>query len=342
MKTAVVILNYNGEKLLLKFLPLVIKYTPPDIQLIVADNASTDNSLQLLKSNFPEVKILELASNYGFAGGYNEALKKVDAEYFILLNSDIEVTPDWTTSILEFMESHQQVAACQPKILSYAAKNIFEHAGAVGGYLDFLGYPFCRGRIFNFLEEDKQQYNSNKEIFWASGACMFIRKSAFENCGGFDASFFAHMEEIDLCWRLKRAGHHLFCIPSSTVYHVGGGTLPKSNPHKTYLNFRNNLMMLYKNIPPHKLLRTFLIRMVMDKIASLKFLCTGHAKDAMAVWRAYLYFFNNFSRIKKERNLHSLPFLNVSCIYENSIVKEHFFKGVKKFNELQPDKFSSN
>src|SRR5690606_32957114 len=240
MKVAVVILNFNGAKLLKQFLPSVIKHTPSWCEIIVADNASTDNSLQVMKEYFPHIRIIPLSENTGFAGGYNRALKQVDAEYYVLLNSDIEVTPQWVESVIQFMDANKDVAACQPKILAYHQKNEFEHAGASGGFMDYLGYPFCRGRLFNTLEKDSGQYNQPIEIFWATGACMFIRSNEYHAAGALDEYFFAHMEEIDLCWRLKRKGLRLFCIPQSQVFHVGGGTLHKSNPRKTYLNFRNN------------------------------------------------------------------------------------------------------
>jgi GT2 family glycosyltransferase len=340
IKAAVVILNYNGASLLQKFLPSVIANTPSWCSVIVADNASTDNSLSVLQQHFPDVQCVEMQQNLGFAGGYNHALQQVDAEYYILLNSDIEVTPQWVEPIIEFMIQHADVAACQPKILAYNQKDFFEHAGACGGYIDYLGFPFCRGRIFNSLEKDENQYTDNKEIFWATGAAMFIRSNVFKATGGFDADFFAHMEEIDLCWRMKHCGYKLYCIPASKVYHVGGGTLHKNNPKKTYLNFRNNLMMLLKNLPSGSRFSVFVKRLFLDKLAVIKFFVSGNYKDAWAVYRAYFYVMLYFKIIMRKRreikNLNS----GASCIFEKSIVSEHFFRGKKKFTELNQDYFS--
>lgn len=246
-KTAVVILNWNGRKFLKKFLPDVIKFSKKDAEVIVADNASTDDSVAVLKADFPEIRIIENKSNGGFAKGYNQALKLIDAEYYILLNSDIEVTENWINPVIELMESDKNIAACQPKIRSYHEKEKFEYAGAAGGFIDKFGYPFCRGRIFQSLEEDKGQYDDTVEIFWATGAALFIRAELYHKLGGMDDDFFAHMEEIDLCWRLKNEGYKIMYCPKSTVYHVGGGTLPTSSSWKTYLNFRNNFFLIYKN-----------------------------------------------------------------------------------------------
>ncbi len=299
MNVAVVILNFNGAKLLKQFLPSVIEHTPSWCEIIVADNASTDNSLQVMKEYFPHIRIIPLSENTGFAGGYNRALKQVDAEYYVLLNSDIEVTPQWVEPVIQFMDANKDVAACQPKILAYHQKNEFEHAGASGGFMDYLGYPFCRGRLFNTLEKDSGQYNQPIEIFWATGACMFIRSKEYHAAGALDEYFFAHMEEIDLCWRLKRKGLKLFCIPQSQVFHVGGGTLHKSNPRKTYLNFRNNLMMLYKNLPPQKMLPVLISRIMLDKLAGISFFFSGNVKDTIAVYKAYFYILKNYKRLRK-------------------------------------------
>ena len=247
-RVAVVILNYNGEKYLEQFLPAVLQHSAESVEIVVADNASTDHSTGLIRTQFPRVKILSLPTNEGYAGGYNRALKEIAADYFILLNSDVEVTGGWIEPVIEFMEQHRDVAACQPKIKSWSQKEYFEYAGAAGGFIDRFGYPFCRGRMFDTLEKDAGQYDSPTEIFWASGACLFIRSADFHENGGFDKSFFAHMEEIDLCWRMKKKGHRIFVVPASSIYHVGGGTLEKVNPHKTFLNFRNNLRMLKKNM----------------------------------------------------------------------------------------------
>ena len=248
---AIVILNWNGRHFLEKFLPGVAQHSRDLARIVVADNASTDDSLAYLKANFPEVDIIRLDQNYGFTGGYNRALQQVQEPYYVLLNSDVEVSEGWLNPLMQFMEKHPEVAACQPKIRSYNDRHLLEHAGAAGGFIDYLGYPFCRGRIYNHLEEDKGQYDQAVPVFWATGACLFIRRDDFRNENGFDEQFFAHMEEIDLCWRLQQSGKQIWVIPQSTVYHVGGGTLPKNNPRKTFFNFRNNLMMLFKNLPGH-------------------------------------------------------------------------------------------
>ena len=247
-KTAVVILNWNGVEMLTRFLPQVIDYSRDDAVVYVADNASTDNSLEVLRKHFPEVHLVVLDKNWGFAEGYNRALEQIEAEYYVLLNSDVEVSHHWLTPMIEFMDNHPDVAACQPKLLSEKSRDSFEYAGASGGFIDCYGYPFCRGRMFDTVETDNGQYDYATEILWATGACMVVRASDFKEAGGFDARFFAHSEEIDLCWRMSLMGKKIYCIPDSFVYHIGGATLPKNNPMKTYLNFRNNLTMLYKNL----------------------------------------------------------------------------------------------
>ena len=295
MKVAVVILNWNGRNYLRQFLPSVISNSG-DAEIIVADNASTDDSCEVLRKEFPAVKQILNKENFGFAGGYNEALRHVQADYFVLLNSDVEVTPQWISPVIEMMEKDPSIAACQPKILSHADHASFEYAGAAGGFIDKYGYPFCRGRIFDSLERDNGQYDDARQIFWATGACMFVRASAFRNVQGFDASFFAHMEEIDLCWRMQNAGGKIWYCPASKVYHVGGGTLHKSNPHKTYLNFRNNLLMLYKNLPESEFKKVFFFRRVFDFLAAIKFLfSSGGLKEMKSVLRAH----KDFRRMKK-------------------------------------------
>ncbi|MBP6260021.1 MAG: glycosyltransferase family 2 protein, partial [Paludibacter sp.] len=250
MRTAVVILNWNGEKFLNQFLPVLLRNTQlPGVDIYVADNASTDNSLSLIEEQFPTVKTLLLDKNYGFAGGYNKALAQINADYFVLLNSDVEVTENWLQPLLNYMNENADVAACQPKIKSFYNRDYFEHAGASGGFIDYLGFPFCRGRVVGTAEMDRGQYDTVIDVFWATGACLLIRSELYNQVGGLDDEFFAHMEEIDLCWRLKGQGFRIVCIPQSEVYHVGGGTLQVEHPHKTYLNFRNNLLMLYKNLP---------------------------------------------------------------------------------------------
>ena len=286
-KVSVVILNWNGVGMLQKFLPGVIKYSQGEgVEVCVADNGSTDESVVWLQTYCPDVRLIVLDKNYGFADGYNMALQQVEAEYVVLLNSDVEVTPHWLKPLMEYMDAHPEVAACQPKIRSERNKALFEYAGASGGYLDKYGYPFCRGRIFDVVEEDKGQYDTIQSIFWATGAALFIRLKDYQKAGGLDGRFFAHMEEIDLCWRLRSRGRGIVCIPQSTVYHVGAATLKKENPRKAFLNFRNNLLMLYKNLPKKELKRVMFIRGVLDGVAALVFLLKGEKEAARAVLQA--------------------------------------------------------
>ncbi len=338
LQTAIVILNWNGRNFLHDFLPFVLKYKPLSAKIYVADNNSSDTSCELISVNFPEVELIKLEKNYGFAKGYNEALKKINAKYYILLNSDIEVTENWIDPIITYLDDNLDVAACQPKIKSWHNKEYFEYAGAGGGFIDFLGYPFCRGRIFQELEKDIGQFNDIKEVFWASGACMFVRANIYHKLGGFDEDFFAHMEEIDFCWRTKNEGYKIVYNPQSTVYHIGGGTLPKNNSHKTYLNFRNNFCLLYKNLPKDQLISIFFYRMILDGIAAVKFLLDGSYKDLAAVFKAHLYFYRNLPKLAKKRK--SLTQNHVSEIYKKNIAFEHFIRGKKKFNELDISKFS--
>lgn len=330
--TAVVILNWNGRSFLETFMPSVIKNTPVDVEIIVADNASSDDSIDFLKKNYPSVRIISLDKNYGFAGGYNEALKHVDAPYWVLLNSDMEVSPGWIEPIIALMESDSSIAACQPGIHSFHQPTHFEHAGAAGGFLDRYGYPFCRGRIFNTLEKDTGQYDEPREVFWATGACMFVRASAFNAVGGFDSRFFAHMEEIDLCWRMKNAGMKIMVCPQSKVFHVGGGTLPKSSSRKTFLNFRNSLWLLAKNMPRRSFYFSFLIRIMLDEIAALSFLVSGNPGDFIAVFRAYFAFLGSLRQMRKHsRNLpQELPPL----LYPRSIVSDYYLGKKKYFSSL--------
>ncbi len=335
MKTAVVILNWNGKKFLEQFLPSVIQHSA-GAEIYVADNGSTDDSVLFVQQKYPNVKVLTSQQNKGFAGGYNEALKQVKADYFVLLNSDVEVTENWIQPVINLLESDKTIAACQPKIRMYSDKKMFEYAGAAGGFIDKYGYPFCRGRIFETLEEDKGQYNDSCEIFWATGACMFVRSDAFFAAGGFDDEFFAHMEEIDLCWRMKNLGYKIMYCVNSTIYHVGGATLQKSNPLKTYLNFRNSLMMLIKNTSGFSLFKVLFVRVVLDDLAQLKFILSGNFKDFREVQRAQFYVFFNFFKIRKRKTLAKQ---NVSCIYNRSIVADYFLRGKKKFSDLH---FSSS
>jgi GT2 family glycosyltransferase len=335
-QTAVVILNYNGRKYLTDFLPSVISHSP-DTDIYVADNASTDDSVQLLIEQFPSVKIIQLAKNHGFAQGYNEALLQIKSmvafKYYILLNSDVEVPENWIQPMFDLMESNLNIAACQPKIKAYHEKTHFEYAGAAGGFIDRLGYPFCRGRVFLSLEEDLGQYDDNMEVFWATGACMFVRANVFHEVGGFDGDFFAHMEEIDLCWRMKHAGYQIFTCGGSEVYHVGGGTLHKSNPHKTFLNFRNGLAMLYKNHPDKGLFKTIFTRLILDGIAGIKFLFFDTWQDCWAVAKAHFNFYANFgSWYKKRQKIQKRD--NIGQVFTHNIVWQHFIKGKERFDEM--------
>ena len=337
-KVAVVILNYNGKEFLRKFLPDVIERTGSDAEVWVADNNSLDGSIDVMNEEFPNVKLVENHYNAGFAGGYNMALSKIEADYYVLLNSDIEVTEGWVKPVIELMESDTNIAACQPKILAYHDKTEFEYAGASGGFIDKYGYPFCRGRLFQSLEKDVGQYEDPIEVFWATGACLFVRADIYHQSGGLDADFFAHMEEIDFCWRVKNKGYKIMVCPSSTVYHVGGGTLPKKSARKTYLNFRNNLSLLYKNIPKDQLVPVFIIRFILDGVAALKFFFEGGFHDLIAVLEAHLYFYRNFGKLKKKRKM--LEQNKVSKIYGRNIAFDYFIGGKKKYTDLDQKEFT--
>lgn len=335
-KVAVVILNWNGKSFLEKFLPNVLKYSD-DAQIIVADNQSTDDSVEFLKNKYPQVSIIINPSNDGFAQGYNLALKQVNAEYYVLLNSDVEVTENWLHPIIQLMDPNPKIAACQPKILDYNHKTKFEYAGAAGGFMDKYGYPFCRGRIFNVLEEDKGQYNDAVEVFWSTGACMFVRAEAFWKVGGFDGDYFAHMEEIDVCWRMKNIGYQIYVEPKSVIYHVGGGTLNKLSPKKTFLNFRNNLITLTKNASPRFLFFKIIYRMILDGVAAFKFLFEGNGEHFFAVIKAHFSFYKHLpSTLKKRDDMRLMEEFKDSTtgVYEKNIVFMHFVKKVKHYNEL--------
>lgn len=338
-KVAVVILNWNGEKFLQQFLPGVIKYSSADASIVVADNASTDLSISWVSSNFPDVEILVNDKNEGFAKGYNLALKKVEAEYYVLLNSDVEVTENWILPLLNHMESNPEVAVCQPKILDYKNKHAFEYAGAAGGYIDRYGYPFCRGRLFTTLEKDEGQYDDVQSVFWATGACMMVRSDVFHQLGGFDERFFAHMEEIDFCWRAQKLGKRINYVPGSIVFHVGGGTLASNSPFKTYLNIRNNLVMLYKNLPAKVLHRIIFSRLLLDGVAALKFMLDGGVKNFYAVIKAHIGFYQLLPQLIKERKK-SRQGEKVSSLYHGNIVMDYFIKGKRFFTELDPSRFS--
>ena len=341
MSVAIVILNWNGENYLQKFLPILIDNSLiPGVEIIVADNASTDTSLSLLKDKFPTIRTIIFDKNYGFAGGYNKALAEVEADYFVLLNSDVEVTPGWLNPMLAYMDGHEKVAACQPKILSYANRSKFEHAGAAGGYIDRFGFPFCRGRILGLAEEDKGQYNTITDIFWATGACLMIRSNLFWKAGGLDDEFFAHMEEIDLCWRLKSRGYRIVCIPESSVFHVGGGALNYESPHKTYLNFRNNLLMLYKNLPPRLLEKTMYWRFVFDYAAAFQLFITGKPKNAISVFKARRDY-KNMQPVFEEKRKQNILYAtsdNKQDILQKSIVLEYYLKGKKTYQAIMENK----
>ena len=338
-KVAVVILNYNGKRFLEQFLPNVLENTNRELaEIIVADNASTDDSVAFMQSHYPDIRLIENESNGGFATGYNLALRQIEAKYFVLLNSDIEVAPHWIEPIVEMMDADESIAACQPKILSYHDKTKFEYAGSCGGFIDKYGYPFCRGRIFQNLETDKGQYDTPMEVFWATGACMFVRADLFLKHGGLDDSFFAHMEEIDFCWRMKNLGYSVFCCPQSKVYHIGGGTLPKNSPHKTYLNFRNNLSLLVKNLPDNKMHRVIIYRIFLDWIAAFKFLFEGCVGDFKAVFQAHIDFYRRLGALREKRS--QLQHHQVSCIYQRNIVFDGMLFGKKKFSDLKPNRFS--
>ena len=334
-RIAVVILNFNGAEMLRAFLPSVVDYSP-EAEVIVADNCSTDASVQVMREEFPTVRYIQLEKNYGFADGYNRALAQVEAEYFLLLNSDVEVTQGWLAPMLEYMDSHPGVAACQPKLLSYKNKKEFEYAGACGGFIDKYGYPYCRGRIFDTVEEDKGQYDSVAELFWATGAALMIRAEDYRAAGGLDGTFFAHMEEIDLCWRLRSRGRGIVCIPQSCVYHVGGATLNKSNPRKTYLNFRNNLLMLYKNLPENELRHVMFVRALLDYVAAFKSLLSGDAAGCRAVLQAR----RDFRRIKhdysdlRRENLEKCVEADVKERASFSILWKYYAGGRRLFSEL--------
>lgn len=326
-KTAIVILNYNGKNFLEKFLPSVISNSL-EAEVVVADNNSSDDSIAFLKTSFPEVRLIQLDKNYGFAGGYNEALKQVRADYFLLLNSDVEVSEGWLAPLVSFLDNNPTYAACQPKIKDQNHKALFEYAGACGGFLDAMGYPYCRGRIFDNIEIDSGQYNETLDIFWSSGACMLIRSEVFFEAGAFDHDFFAHMEEIDLCWRIHSLGYKIKSIPESTVYHVGGGTLSATSPFKTYLNFRNGLYLLMKNLPAFKLLLKLPIRVLLDWVAGLKFLLEGRPKHTLSILKAHFLAIVNAPKTFKKRKLIS------SAPKSKLLIFEYYFKGNRKYSDL--------
>jgi GT2 family glycosyltransferase len=342
IKVAVVILNWNGKKFLEQFLPGVVQNSPDPAKVYVADNASGDDSIAWLRKNFPAVEIIQNATNGGFAKGYNDALAKIDAEYFVLLNSDVEVTPGWLDPLVKLMDADPKLAASQPKIRAYHDREKFEYAGAAGGFIDKWGYPFCRGRIFDSYETDSGQYDDSCEIFWATGACLLVRSSAWKSAGGLDEDFFAHMEEIDLCWRLRNLGWKVMYCGDSTVFHVGGGTLSKQSPKKTFLNFRNNLVLMLKNHAPGWLFLKIFLRMVLDGIASVRFALAGDIAHGWAVQRAHFSFYARLGKTLRKRKAlkKNIRHYATSCIYEKNLVFEYFLRGKKTFSELDKDAFS--
>ncbi|RNC64698.1 glycosyltransferase family 2 protein [Proteiniphilum sp. X52] len=337
MKTSVVILNWNGRKLLEQFLPSVLAHSlNEECDVIVADNHSSDDSLEFLRTHYPDLPVIVLDKNWGFAEGYNKALQQVDSEYVVLLNSDVETTPDWVRPLVSYMDAHPEVAAAQPKILAYNNKNRFEYAGASGGFIDRYGYPFCRGRILHVVEEDRGQYDTAIPVFWATGACLCIRRKDYAEAGGLDGRFFAHMEEIDLCWRLNARGRRVMCVPESVVYHVGGASLNQDNPKKMYLNFRNNLLMIYKNIPQRIYHSTFTMRLFFDILACSRLLLNANIQSARAVIDAYRDFLRmrpSFRPARRE-NLRKAVKEVIPTQYRKSILMDFYFRGKKTYASL--------
>lgn len=335
-KVAVVILNWNGKNLLEQFLPGVVKHSSYDwSEVVVADNGSTDCSILYVKDNFPKVKIIALDKNYGFAEGYNRCLQKVDAEYYLLLNSDVEVTENWLQPLVEYMDKHIEVAACGPKIMSYKDKTAFEYAGGAGGYIDRYAYPFCRGRIFTTLEQDLGQYDTLDDVMWVSGCAIMVRASTFNELGGLDGRFFAHQEEIDLCWRFKNYGYRVVYIPNSVIYHIGGASLNVGSPRKAYLNFRNSLLLLYKNLPKKKHFRSYLVRVLLDSIAAIKFLFSDSIRHFAAVFRAHRDFHRmrkSYKSLRKEFEK-SITRWEHREILNSSVVKEYYIYHKKHFSQ---------
>ena len=338
IKVAVVILNWNGKPFLEKFLPSVIEYSTESwSEVWVADNGSTDKSLSFINTTYPSVKTLQFDKNYGFTGGYNKALSKIEAEYYVLLNSDVEVTQNWIKPVIEYMDNHKDTGAAMPKLLSYNEKNKFEYAGAAGGFIDKLGFPFCKGRILSETEIDEGQYDNTSEIFWATGACLFVRSSVFHDLGRLDDDFFAHMEEIDLCWRMKNRGYKIMYIHNSTVYHVGGGTLPNNNPKKLFLNYRNNLFLLYKNLPSGSFKSILFQRMILDGASAIMYLLQGKISFFLAVPKAHFAFYSNIKKFKNKRieNNKKRTTNDHHEILNHSIIYSFFIRKVKKFSQLK-------
>lgn len=333
MKTAIVILNWNGCHMLERFLPSVVANCNDDSEVIIADNGSTDNSISFLQQHYPTLRRIELDKNYGFAEGYNRALEQVDAEYYVLLNDDVEVTPGWVDNVERHMDADPTIAAAQPMLKMFDKRDHFEYAGGAGGFIDKYGYPFCRGRIFNTIERDIGQYEDTCEVFWATGAAMFVRASVWKELGGLDGDFFAHMEEIDFCWRAKNKGYKIIATSDAQVFHVGGGTLPKSSPFKTQLNFRNNLAMLFKNLPANRLHRVIRLRIILDWVAALSFLLKGNGGEFRAVFKAHHQFRQWKPTLKSKRA--ALKPTEVSCMYNGHLLIDYHLRGKKTFLQLE-------
>lgn len=340
-KVLVAILNWNGQKHLSEFLPSVVLHSSNDAEILVIDNASTDDSVAWLKSHFPQVRVKQNPFNAGFAGGYNTGLENETADFFVLLNSDVEVTPNWILPVIQVMETDEKIVAAQPSVRAFLKQTHYEHAGAAGGYMDKDLYPFCRGRIFGQVEPCDGQYESVEEVFWATGACLFIRGNAFKEVGGFDHDFFAHMEEIDLCWRLKNRGYRIMTVPQSKVFHLGGGTLNYESPGKTYLNFRNNLWAIHKNYFESNLFLKIFRRLTMDGLAGIRFLVKLQFKHLWAIFRAHFGYYGALKRLNKQRAAEKevKHQLNRKGWYKKSITFGFFLKGKKKFSDLQTEDF---
>lgn len=333
MKIAVVILNWNGHQLLEKFLPAMLKYSKDDATIYVADNNSTDDSIAFLKANYPEVEIIRNPKNGGFAKGYNDALQHVKADIYALVNSDIEVTKDWLKPVIEQFEKDKNTVAIQPKLLDFKDKTKFEYAGAAGGFIDFMGYPFCKGRIFMELEKDNNQYDDSYDIFWATGACFFIKSEVYHQLKGFDEDYFAHQEEIDLCWRIQNEGYNIRYVGASKVYHVGGATLKETNPHKTFLNFRNSLYSISKNVPKRFVFFVILFRLVLDGIAGLKFIIELRPVHTWAILKAHISFYYHLPKMLKKRK--KISFKQTRYYHCFSIVWQHFILRRNTFSEIK-------
>ena len=343
MKIAIVILNWNGKQLLEKFIPTVLQHSKNVATIYVIDNASTDRSISILTEKFPDVKIVQNSENGGYARGYNEGLKKIAADYFVLLNSDVEVTYNWMQPIISLMEADRSIAACQPKILNYNVRDEFEYAGGGGGFIDKWGYPFCRGRVFNSFEKDHGQYDDTREVFWASGACLFIRSNIVLETGGLDEDFFAHMEEIDLCWRIRNLGYKIYYCADSAIYHVGAGTLSKMNPKKTFYNFRNNLLLLCKNHAPEYFYFKLFLRICLDGVAGLRFIVSGEFAHCIAVIKAHFSFYALFKQTLRKRNAIRGQIVRYADngVYRGSIVWDYFVRGKSKFSDIREDLFKT-